>query len=886
MTENERAYDQAVMFGRQAGGVPPRGSFDEFPPEEIEQSLSDRFERQVDRFSDRIAVGAGSIELTYAELDAWANRIASAILARRGETPEPIGLVLEQGPSAIAAILGSLKAGKIYVPLDPTYPRARLEHVLDWVGAGLVLTDSLARSLLPDGGDVLVVDRLGSAVEDHRPCLHVSPDSLAYVFFTSGSTGEPKGVFDSHRNVLHNILRYTNALAIGPDDRLTLLQSCAFSGSVSSLFCALLNGASVYPFKVGEEGPTRLAELLRRRRLTMYHSVPAIYRSFLIGQDRFPDLRVIRLEGDRASSVDVELYRRHFDPACVLANGLGTTETGLCRQFLIDRSTVVGEGILPVGYPVTDMEVVLLDDADKPVESGERGEIAVRSRFLALGYWRRPDLTEAAFRPDPAGGPERIYRTGDLGRLRPDGCLEYLARKDFQPKVRGHFVDVADIESALIAEQGVRDAVVTTRENARAEPELTAYVVSTDGDTLDVGALRAALADSLPRHLIPIRFRQLDALPLNDAGKVDRRSLPAHDVVREPAGRGPRDPFERQLVRIWEEVLEVGPIGVDESILDLGGDSLSAAVIVARMESETGWRVTPAELFEHSTIASLADTHRTDRKQTVSPLVAINPHGPRPPLFLVHDLFGEVARFADLALHLGDDQPVWGLEDNTDADTIELMATRYVTELRRVQPSGPYRLGGWCFGAVVAYEMAHQLQACGEQVALLALIGISAWDFPQLVEPAAWRRYQLGSGDGLRVRARFHLAAARTMGVRMGGRYLARKAVKRLVRRPSAQTRPSRRKETFARYVAKPYPGRVILVLSREETAVYSSDPAADWRRLGAKGVDVIELPAGHRAILTPPNVVEVAARLRVRLEEANQDPAFGSSVAGSRLTP
>jgi amino acid adenylation domain-containing protein len=874
--------------------VAPQGTFVGFPVEEIEQSISARFEQQVEHFSDRLAVKTATAELTYTELDDWANRIASAILARRGEGPEPIGLLLDQGAASIAAILGVLKAGKIYVPLDPTYPRARLVQMLDWVDAGLVATDSLnaglAASVIRDDGNLLMVDRLGNPGDGERPGLRVSPDAVAYIFFTSGSTGEPKGVFDSHRNVLHNIRRYTLALTIGPDDRLTLLQSFAFSGSVSSLFSALLNGAAVFPFKVSEEGPSRLAELLLQQRLTMYHSVPAIFRSFVTGGARFPDIRVVRLEGDRASSLDVDLHRRHFDPACVLANGLGTTETGLCRQFLIDTNTKVGDGILPVGYPVTDMDVILLDDDDGEVEAGRRGEIAVRSRYLALGYWRRPDLTNAAFRPDPDGGPERIYRTGDMGRLRPDGCLVYLARKDFQLKVRGHRVDTAEVESALIAVEDVRDAVVATRENARAEPELVAYVVAAGAAPIDPGVLRAALADSLPRHLIPTRFLQLDAFPLNDAGKVDRRALPdPKEIVRKPAGGGPRDSLEQQLVRIWQEVLELGPIGVDENILDLGGDSLDAAVIVARVENETGWRMTPAEIVEHSTIASLADALRMVPGRTLSPLVAINPHGSLPPLFLVHDLMGEVARYTDLARHLGDDQPVWGLEWTTDSGSIELMATRYLTEIRRIQPSGPYRLGGWCFGAVVAFEMAHQLRASREEVALIALIGISAWDFPRLVAPSAWRRYQLSTGRGLRARARFHLSAAGGMSAREGTRYLLQKSIglaprmqaatfwrlrSLLHRHQNPHTRSAlfRRQQAFARYIPLPYPGRVVLILSHEETEGYSSDPVSDWRRLGTAGVDVIELPGDHNAILAEPHVREVADQLRELLQETGRD--------------
>jgi amino acid adenylation domain-containing protein len=848
----ERAAGQPI--------IRPRGEFVEFAGDAIEQSIPDRFEQQVDRHAQRVAVNTQAERLTYAELDDWANRIASAVLSRRNVGQEPIGLLLEQGPSAIAAVLGVLKAGKIYVPLDPSSAISRLATTRQFVGAELIVSDSQhaahARSLIDDAERLLVVDRLRNAGDGRRPHLSISPDAVAYVFFTSGSTGTPKGVFDSHRNVLHNIRRYTNALAIGPDDRLTLLQSCTFSGSVSSLLGALLNGAAVYPLDFATEGPGALAELLVREQLTMYHSVPSIFRSMLTGTRRFPDLRVIRLEGDRASSLDVALYRQHFDSHCIIANGLGTTETGLCRQYLVDKTTASEAGVLPVGYPVEGMDVQIRDDADRRLGVGERGEITVRSRYLALGYWRRPDLTDAAFRPDPNGGLERIYRTGDMGRLRADGCLEYLTRKDFQLKVRGHRIEIADVESELIRTPGVRDAVVMTRERRDGQAELVAYLVSDGADPLDIDALRGALRRTLPSHLVPTRYQHVDALPLDSSGKVDRRALSTLEpVVRERAGTPARDELERQLAEIWEDVLEVSPIGVDESFLDLGGDSLSAAVVVARVESETGQRVTPVALMESSTVAGLADALRTGQGLTGSALVPVDPTGSLPPLFLVHDLLGGVERYSELARCLGPDQPVWALGDSFDSDTIELMASRYLVEIRTVQPSGPYRLGGWCFGAVVAFEMAHQLRAAGEQVTVLALIGISAWDFPRLVARDAWRRYQASAPGGLR------------------------QALRRFRFRSLRASRPSgtlaRNQAAFARYVAEPYPGRAALLLSAEETAAYSSDPKADWRGLCSEGVDILLLPGGHSAILVEPNVQLVADLLRPMLRSAAMSPSL-----------
>jgi amino acid adenylation domain-containing protein len=855
--------------------VRPCGEFIDFGPDAIEQSIPNRFEQQVDRRPDRIAVRMRSDELTYAELDAWADRIAGALLEQLGEGQEPVGILLAQGAPAVAAILGVLKAGKFYVPLDPSFPAARLADTREWIGAKVVATDSrsisLARSVAGRPGDALDVDRLRRSDDAGRLSGLVASGDIAYVFFTSGSTGAPKGVFDSHRNVLHNVARYTNALAISADDRLTLLQSCAFSGSVSSLFGALLNGATIFPFDFAAEGPLELGRHIRRERLTMYHSVPSIFRSVLTGTVRFPEMRVVRLEGDRASSVDAALYRRHFGPDCVLANGLGTTETGLCRQYLIDRTTQLEDGILPVGYAVADMDVEIVDEDGVPVGVGEKGEIAVRSRYLALGYWRRPDLTDAAFRTIPDG--ERAYRTGDIGRMRADGCLEYLGRKDFQLKVRGHRVEVADVESLLIASEGVKDAAVTTREKENGEVELVAYVVGDGAARLETSTLRAQLGRKLPGHLVPTRFLRLDELPVNESGKVDRNRLPSPAEVTRPRrrrGRKPRTPIERQLVGIWQEVLNVAPIGLDESLLDLGGDSLARAVIAARIEDETGYRVPPDGLDESTTVGQLADALQGTLPEGASPLVPIEPLGFSAPLFLIHDLNGEVGRYAELARWLGPDQPLWGLRHTSDHETIELMAAHYLDEMRTVQAAGPYRLGGWCFGAVVAFEIAHQLRAAGDEVTLLALMGISAFDFSDLVSPAAWRRYRQTSTTTLDRRIRFHLSAARTMTAGRGAAYLVRTAARPVLRavrgRGSSHQPQSACRAAFDRYTPRPYDGRAFLILAETETASYSDDPGADWHDLCSEGVDVLIVPGDHHEVLVEPNVRAVGDDLRARL--------------------
>lgn len=855
--------------------VRPCGEFVEFDLDAIEQSIPDRFAQQVERHPDKVAVQTDSDRLTYMELEAWSNRIAHAVLAQSGEGQEPVGVLLSQGATAIAAILGVLKAGKFYVPLDPHFPEELLVHTRGWVGARVVATDSKglahARSVADVGENVVLVDRLRDRGDESRLAGLVSAGDLAYVFFTSGSTGKPKGVFDSHRNVLHNIRRYTNALAISADDRLTLLQSCAFSGSVSSLFGALLNGATVFPFDFAGRGPVELRRLLQRERLTLYHSVPSIFRSFLTGTAHFPDMRVIRLEGDRASSLDADLYKRYFGPNCVLANGLGTTETGLCRQYLIDRSIDLADGILPVGFPVEDMDVEIVDEQGLPVGVGEQGEIVVRSRHLALGYWRRTDLTNAAFRPEADG--RRTYRTGDIGRIRLDGCLEYLARKDSQLKVRGHRVDVAEVESRLIAADRVTDAIVTTREKENGEAELVAYVVTEDADRLEWSALRSELSRTLPGYLIPTRFVQMDALPVNESGKVDRNNLPLPTETRTSRRRQPtlpRSVLEMQLVEIWQEVLDVSPVSLDDSLLELGGDSLANTVIAVRIE-ELGYRLPPDGLDGSTTVAQLADALDRHDLQMVSSLVPIKPDGSSAPLFLVHDLNGAVGRYVELARRLGPEQPLWGLRYTREHETIESMAEQYLREIRTVQPEGPYRLGGWCFGAVVAFEIARQLRAAGDEVTLLALIGISAFDYPRLVSPGAWRRYQAKFSSRLDRRIRSHVSAAHALSLREGSFYLLRTAARpilRAVRGRGSNTGPQLAcRAAFRRYSPVAHDGRPLLILAESDTATYSDDPQADWRALSRDGVEVLVVPGDHEDVLVEPNVRVVGDHLRRKLE-------------------
>jgi amino acid adenylation domain-containing protein len=613
----------------------PSGSFIEFTKDEVEQSIPRRFEKIARLHPHRLAVKTRKRALTYDDLNQAANRVAHAIIERRGEANEPIALLLENDAPMIAAILGVLKAGKMYVPLDISYPRASLAHILEDSGAGVVVTDtgsfSSANELAHSGLQLVNLDDIDGNSPAPNPDLTISPESLVYVLYTSGSSGKPKGVVHNHRNVLHEIMNYTNAVHIGVDDRLALLSSPSFADAVRTTYGALLNGAGLYPLNIRAEGLAHLGDWLIEQEITIYRSVPEVFRRFagaLTGSEKFPDLRAIYSAGDTVSKADVELYKKYFSPHCIFVNGLGASECLTFRWYFIDKETRITRSTVPVGHAIEDMKVHLLDDDGKRVDFDQVGEMTIESRYLSPGYWRQPELTAAAF-SEAKGGSERTYRTGDLGRMSSDGCLEHLGRKDFQVKIRGYRIEVIEIETALLGLETIKAAVVVARENGSGDPStglpsinsgpelvegrtdlrLVAYLVPHERPGPAVHSLRRALEERLPDYMIPATFILLDALPLTPNGKVDRRSLPAPDPTRPELGNpfvAPRSPIEETLANIWSQVLGLDRVGAHDNFFDLGGHSLLATQIISRARELYRIEISLRNFFETPTVAGIA----------------------------------------------------------------------------------------------------------------------------------------------------------------------------------------------------------------------------------------------------------------------------------------
>jgi amino acid adenylation domain-containing protein len=588
----------------------PSGTFVEFPIEDVETSIPARFEKIVRMYPDRIAVKSKNEQFTYSELDLAANRVAQAILVRCGETLEPVGLLFPKGVAFVVAMLAILKAGKISVPMDPALPQGQLSLMFNDMQGRLVLTNhaglAMANSLA--GQDQCInIDELGIKPNEKCPSLSLSPNTPAFIFYTTGSTGLPKGVIENHRNLLYHTMKDTNDFHICAEDRLTFVAS-----SGRDVLRALLTGAGVHPIDIRQEGFAELGRRLMDDEITILNCVTSVFRNFagtLAHHERFSHLRLIKVTGETLYKSDFELYQQHFSDECILVNRYGPNEAGHTSQYLIDKEIIVTSRVVPVGYADADKEIQLVNESGNPVGFGQPGEIVVISRYLSPGYWRQPDRTQAVFRVTSLDDHMRAYHTGDRGTMSPDGCLTYLGRKDSQVKIRGNKVEMAAVEAALLNLETVREAVVIAVEDDAGDKRLVAYVVGRNVPGPTANELRTALAASLAEYMVPSTFVFLGKLPVIGIGKVDRRALPDPDK-RRPELKIPfvasKNPVEEQLTSIWREILGLDQIGIHDNFFDLGGHSLTAMRVVSRVIKQFPLELPLQFFFQSPTIAEMA----------------------------------------------------------------------------------------------------------------------------------------------------------------------------------------------------------------------------------------------------------------------------------------
>jgi amino acid adenylation domain-containing protein/non-ribosomal peptide synthase protein (TIGR01720 family) len=835
--------------------------------------------------------------LTYGELDRRAGLLARGLRARAVGPDVRVALCAERSPELVVAALAVLRAGGAYVPLDPAYPAERLAFMLADSGARLLLAHEEVLPRLPEHGAELVILR-----SDGGPALPVPaagdregagagrepfpPDAAAYVIYTSGSTGTPKGVVVPHRGLAAVAHSQARLFGVGPGDRVLQFASPGFDASVFEMVMALASGAALVlaPREALLPG-AGLAELLLRERVSVATLPPTALAALPAGD--YPALRVVTVAGEACPAELVDAWgrgRRFF-------NLYGPTETTI---WATAAECAPGGGRPPIGRPIVGARTFVLDARHRPAGTGVPGELYVGGAGVARGYLGRPDLTAERFVPDPLSGEPgaRLYRTGDRVRRRPDGALEFLGRMDHQVKVRGFRIEPGEIEAALLRRPGVREAVVLAREDVPGDRRLVAYLTAS-GAAFSPDELRAWLRGVLPEHMVPGAFVLLDALPLTPSGKVDRKALPAPEARSRGARAyvAPRDHVEMTLAQVWEEVLGVRPVGVTDDFFALGGHSLLAMRLAEEIEQRTGSRLSLAAFLAEPRIESVAALLRTAAAPADPSLLAcLQESGSRTPLFFVHPAGGNVLWYLALARHLGPDQPFYALrargilEGETPTGDLEAMAAEYLETVRAVRPHGPYLLGGWSMGGVVAYEMARQLEAAGERVDLVALLD------SVLVAPDGWSplaRWKARRGDEARLLGAF----AGDLGLDPGRLGITSAEVPKHGRAgvlarvldaaraggavPPGLTLPemSRLYEVFRanaealrRYRPGPYGGAVTLVYTLEEDAQRQRLMEEAWRKLVAGEVDVHVVPGGHHDLIEEPNVREVAQHLAARI--------------------
>jgi len=853
-------------------------------------SIAGRFESIVQQFPDASALLAADQRLSYLELNARANRMAHLLMQRGVEPGDRVALCLSRSVEQVVAILATLKAGAIYVPLDPQDPPERLQYLLDDSEPAVVVLDP--EPGLEEIGDPARTLRLGDVADElarcpeENPALGVDASQPAYIIYTSGSTGTPKGVLVTNDNVLKLVIG-ADYIDFGPDEIFLLLAPAYFDASTFELWGGLLHGGCcvVYPERV--PSLAMLGAYIRDYGISGLFLTTALFNTIV---DTEPDiLAPLRwlLFGGEAHSVDHVRRALKSLPETKVSQVYGPTEsTTFATAHRLPREWARDQGSVPIGRPIANTTVYVLDERGQVLPPGVTGELYLGGDGVADGYWRRPELSEERFvtLALPRRGDERLYRTGDLVRWRHSGELEFVGRQDFQVKIRGFRVELGEIEATLRDQASVSDAVVLLREDTPGDKHLVAYVVARAVDEVSESEMLQSLAARLPEFMLPSALVIMTEFPLTPNGKVDRSRLPepsTHLAAESHAKQRPSTSLEVQIAALWEQTLDKRGIGVDENFFDVGGNSLIAVRIFVQIERVTGKKLPLSTLFEAPTIRALARVISADGwEPRWDCLVGIQPLGHRNPIFLVPGIGGNVLQFARLSRVLGNEQPVYGLQsrglDGKQAPftRAEDMAAHFIREIQTVRPHGPYVVGGACMGGVVAYEIAQQLRQAGEDVEVVLLIETAS---PVTLTPGR-RRLQsvFHPVVFLMEAAKRHLRAMNGLTLKEKGNYVADKFrivvemfqlrdVYRGDRSVMHQDRVSNANyEVMATYRPGNYPGRLHLVLASERRIDPDRDTRMEWCGLADGGSSVSRIDATDSGrLLRDPWVLELASQIR-----------------------
>ncbi len=849
------------------------------------QLIHQVFEQQAAQTPDAIALSFQTQHLTYRDLNQRANQLAHYLQSLGVQPDQLVGICVNRSIEAIVGLLGILKAGAAYVPLDLSYLESRLTFMLEDTQISILVTTQNVAERLPNSAAKRVhldTDWRDIAAHPHtNPQTSITSENLAYVMYTSGSTGQPKGVCIPHRGVVR-LVNQVDYINLDATEVLLQLAPLAFDASTFEIWGALLNGARLaIPTGHSVEGALSLEEIgqsIQHHQVTTLWLTTGLFN--VIVDERLEDLKPLRqlITGGDALSISHVQKARQVLKNCKLINGYGPTEnTTFTCCYTITASSLI-ESNVPIGRPISKTQTYILDRHLQPVAIGVAGELYVGGDGLARGYLNQAALTTQCFIPNPFDASQRLYKTGDRARYRSDGNIEFLGRVDRQVKIRGFRIEPSEIEAVLEQHSAVKTAVVVVHEQP--VKQLLAYAVSSD-PTLTASDLRSFVQQKLPEYMMPAAFRIVETLELTPNGKVDRRSLPIESIQSTNAYAAPQDSLELQLIKIWEQVLGFQPISVQDNFFELGGHSLLAVRLFARIQAVFNQDLPLATLFQAPTIEQLARILR--RQDWVAPwssLALIQPGGTRVPFFCVHGAGGNVVGFQALAQQLGSDQPLFGLQaegldgQKISRTSVEAMAAHYVQEIKIIQPTGPYCLAGFSAGGLIALEMAQQLRNQGETVGLLALLDTQIMQLPY-----TWRdRLALHSRKLAKHGPAYALrwTAEKVQTIKHRVEPMIRKVYfdrgKTLPRFLRSRYVLETNQEIAKRYTPKPYPGCIDYFSCTDWEWFYPVDPRSVWEEL-AEGLNVYQIPGGHHDMMTELGVQVLAAQLKARLNEVNRLP-------------
>lgn len=878
-----------------------------------EKSVQAIFEEQVQARPHALAVQADKRRLSYAELNSRANQLAHELQEQGVRAGECVGIYLERGLEMVISMLAILKAGAAYLPLDRAFPKERLAFMLQDANVRLLISAKAFVEHLPTHrARVLQLDTEAKRIHarsSSNPANTTNGESLAYVIYTSGSTGLPKGACVTHRGIARLVVN-TDYAQLDAHVNIAQVSNCSFDAATFEIWGALLNGArlTILPSEL-VLSPLLFQRALQKHQVTTLFLTTSLFNLFAREMpNAFAELSQVLIGGEAADPQCCLEVLKAAAPGALI-NCYGPTETTVfATVYKMKSAADVGRNI-PIGRPIANGTVYILDEYMHPVPAGVPGELCIGGDGVGLGYLNRPELTRQKFVANPFG-PGRLYKTGDLVRYLRDGTIEFLGRLDLQVKIRGFRVELGEIEEVLGRHPAVKQNAVMMREEAPGQKVLVAYVVAQEKQEACPALLTRYLKERLPDYMVPSIFMPLPELPLNANGKVDRRALP------EPLGpkgtetyQAPRDPLERQMAAIWEEVLHCGPIGLHDNFFQLGGHSLLAVQLVLRLEKVLGKRLLVSTLFQAPTLEQLAGALRDGEARSASAIVEVQGGGAKPPLFLVHGVGGGMFwGYRNLSRYLGGDQPVYVIRSRAmdgreeEYEQIEDMAGQYVAELRAFHPQGPYYLGGYCFGGNVAYEMARQLTAQGESVAFLALMNCAPPN-------SSYIRVCWTPGFALKFVRNLALLAGNALQWRPEQRRefiywkarLLRQKLRRWFGRRQQGTRggpldhlvdlsiypPEQRRlwethiQALINYHPKPYPGGATLFRARAHPFLCSFDPLCGWGNLATAGVNLKLVKGPHEGILDEPHVQILAREMKACLEAVTNPKILPRGQAG-----